>query len=78
MKSTRQRGLPYALLAPGLLWLLVFFAIPLWYMAQISLKEGSIETGLEFTWHFQTYADAVSDYSAQLLRSFLRRQPSHS
>jgi spermidine/putrescine transport system permease protein len=67
---TRRSLLPYALLAPGLVWLLVFFAIPLFYMAQISLKEGTIDTGFEFTWHFQTYADAISDYSAQLLRSF--------
>jgi spermidine/putrescine transport system permease protein len=66
----RRSLLPYALLAPGLLWLVVFFLIPLFYMAQISLKEGSIDTGYEFTWHFQTYADAISNYREQLLRSF--------
>jgi spermidine/putrescine transport system permease protein len=66
----RRSLLPYALLAPGLLWLLVFFAIPLYYMAEISLKEGTIETGYQFTWHFQTYTDAISNYSEQLLRSF--------
>jgi spermidine/putrescine transport system permease protein len=70
---SRLRGqslLPYALLAPGLLWLLIFFAIPLYYMAQISLKEGTIETGYQFTWHFATYTDAISNYSEQLIRSF--------
>jgi spermidine/putrescine transport system permease protein len=66
----RRSLLPYALLAPGLLWLLVFFAIPLYYMAEISLKEGTIETGYQFTWHFQTYLDAISNYDEQLLRSF--------
>jgi len=65
-----RRALPYALLAPGLLWLVVFFLIPLLYMAQISLKEGTIDTGYEFTWHVGTYADAISNYDAQLLRSF--------
>ena len=70
MTRARRSLLPYALLAPGLLWLLVFFAIPLYYMAQISLKEGTIDTGYEFTWHFETYADAISNYSEQLLRSF--------
>jgi spermidine/putrescine transport system permease protein len=68
--KARRSALPYALLAPGLLWLLVFFAIPLYYMAEISLKEGSIDTGYQFTWHFQTYADAISNYDEQLLRSF--------
>jgi spermidine/putrescine transport system permease protein len=67
-----RRGLlPYALLAPGLLWLLVFFAVPLYYMAEISLKEGTIDTGYQFTWHFQTYVDAISNYDEQLIRSFL-------
>jgi spermidine/putrescine transport system permease protein len=66
----RTRLLPFALLAPGLLWLLIFFAIPLYYMAEISLKTGSIDTGYEFTWHFQTYLDAISDYREQILRSF--------
>jgi spermidine/putrescine transport system permease protein len=66
----RRSLLPYALLAPGVLWLLVFFAVPLYYMAEISLKEGTIETGYQFTWHFQTYVDAVSNYDEQLLRSF--------
>jgi spermidine/putrescine transport system permease protein len=66
----RQSVLPWALLAPGLLWLLIFFAIPLYYMAEISLKEGTIDTGYQFTWHFQTYVDALKNYDAQFLRSF--------
>ena len=68
----RRRGLlPYALLAPGLLWLFLFFVIPLYYMGRVSLEEGSIDTGYRFTWHFETYANALSDYRDQFLRSFL-------
>jgi spermidine/putrescine transport system permease protein len=67
---TRRNLLPYALLSPGLLWLAIFFAVPLYYMAEISLKEGSIETGYRLTWHFETYTDAISNYQDQLLRSF--------
>jgi spermidine/putrescine transport system permease protein len=68
----RRRGLlPYLLLAPGLAWLLLFFAVPLYYMARQSLEEGTIFTGFEFAWNFQTYADALSNYDEQLLRSFL-------
>ena len=66
----REGALPWALLAPGLLWLLFFFLIPLYYMGRISLEEGSLETGYEFTWHFGTYGDALSNYGEQFLRSF--------
>jgi spermidine/putrescine transport system permease protein len=67
----RRRGLlPYLLLAPGLLWLLVFFAVPLYYMVRISLEQGTIFEGYRFTWHFQTYTDALSNYDTQLVRSF--------
>jgi spermidine/putrescine transport system permease protein len=68
----RHRGLlPWLLLAPGLLWLLVFFFIPVAFMAVDSLEEGSVFTGYQFTWHFQTYADALSRYDEQLIRSFV-------
>jgi spermidine/putrescine transport system permease protein len=67
----RQGFLPYLLLAPGLLFLLVFFAVPIYYMARISLETGSIDVGYRFTWHFETYTDALGNYDAQLIRSFL-------
>ena len=68
----RRRGLlPYLLLTPGLLWLVLFFAVPLYYMARISLETGTIDTGYQFNWHFQTYADALSNYDTQLVRSFV-------
>jgi spermidine/putrescine transport system permease protein len=68
----RRRGLlPYLLLAPGLAWLLIFFAVPLYYMARQSLEEGTIFTGFEFAWNFQSYTDALSNYDEQLVRSFL-------
>ena len=39
--------LPYLLLAPGLLWLVLFFAVPLYYMARQSRSSsGTIFTGL--------------------------------
>ncbi len=67
-----RRGLlPYALLAPGLLWLIVFFLIPLGYMLDVSLQTGDVETGFERSFNFGIYPDAISDYGAQLGRSFL-------
>ncbi len=67
----RRRLLPYLLLAPGLLWLIVFFLIPLGYMLDISLQTGDLETGFERAFNFGVFPDAISDYSAQLGRSFL-------
>jgi spermidine/putrescine transport system permease protein len=66
----KKAGLPYYLLLPGLGWLLVFFAIPLAYMAFESLKVGTLETGYTFDWAFSNYADAIADFDEQFLRSF--------
>ncbi|HEY2600856.1 MAG TPA: ABC transporter permease [Thermoleophilaceae bacterium] len=67
----RHKGiLPLALLLPGLLWLVVFFALPLYYQGKISLETGSIFNGYHFDWHFKTYTDAWSNYGTQFLRSF--------
>jgi spermidine/putrescine transport system permease protein len=65
----RARLVPYALLAPGLLWLIVFFAWPTLQMFFISLQEGSLERGYALTWHWATYGDVFSKYSVQMIRS---------
>jgi spermidine/putrescine transport system permease protein len=67
----RHKGiLPLALLLPGLAWLIIFFALPLYYQGKISLETGSIFNGYHFDWHFKTYTDAWSAYGTQFLRSF--------
>src|SRR3954452_22537468 len=66
----RRTSLPYLLLLPGLGWLLLFFAIPLVYIALESLKTGTIDTGFRLTWEFSNYSNALSDYSDQFIRSF--------
>ena len=65
----RRALLPWLFLGPGLLWLIVFFAIPLVNQANVSLQTGDPETGYVFDWAFGTYAEAVGDYSEQFLRS---------
>ncbi|MBV2353532.1 ABC transporter permease [Streptomyces sp. J2-1] len=67
----RGRFTPYWLLLPGLLWLVVFFALPLVYQASTSVQTGSLEEGYKVTWHFATYWDAFSQYWPQFLRSVL-------
>lgn len=69
--STRKRLVPYWLLLPGILWLVVFFALPLVYQASTSVQTGSLEQGFEITWHFQTYVDALREYYPQFIRSLL-------
>src|SRR5256714_1994618 len=67
----RHKGiLPLALLLPGLAWLVIFFALPLYYQGKISLETGSIFTGYHSSWHFKTYTDAWSHYGTQFVRSF--------
>ena len=67
----RRNVTPYLLLLPGIAWLLLFFAVPMVFLASQSLQEGSIETGYTLTWHFQTYVDALSTFSTQFIRSFV-------
>jgi spermidine/putrescine transport system permease protein len=67
----RHRGLtPYLLLAPGVLWLAIFFLVPLGFLGHDSLKSG-VFPDFSFTWQFSNFSSAISDYHEQLLRSFL-------
>jgi spermidine/putrescine transport system permease protein len=65
-----RRWLPYLLLAPGLIWLLVFFFVPMLMLFQTSLQEGSLQQGYVLTWRFANYTEALSAFAAQYLRSF--------
>ncbi len=68
----RHRGLtPYLLLAPGLLYLALFFAIPLGFLVHQSLESGNFDVGYSFTWAWGNYRDALHGYGAQFARSFL-------
>ncbi|CAB4903049.1 unannotated protein [freshwater metagenome] len=68
--SRRRRMLPWWFALPGLLWLIVFFAIPILNQVSVSLMSGDPEKGYELTWTFSTYWDAIRDYHAQFTRSF--------
>ena len=45
MRSWRQRLVPYWLLGPGLLWLIFFFVVPMYFMGELALRSGSLTTG---------------------------------
>jgi spermidine/putrescine transport system permease protein len=65
----RRQLLPYLFLGPGLLWLIVFFLIPILNQSYVSLQSGDAELGYTFDWNFATYSDAISNYHEQFVRS---------
>jgi len=69
--SRRRALLPYVLLGPGLLWLIVFFAIPALIQWNVSLWSGSLEAGYAFDWNWSSYSEAVGQYREQFIRSFV-------
>jgi spermidine/putrescine transport system permease protein len=70
MRSLKQRLVPYWLLGPGLLWLLFFFVVPMYFMGELALYSGSLKKGFEFTGAFENFPDALSGHEQQIVRSF--------
>ena len=68
----RSKLTPYLLLAPGLLWLIIFFVIPLYYSGKLSLYGGaSLEEGFRFDWDWSNFSDSLSLYDTQFVRSLI-------
>jgi spermidine/putrescine transport system permease protein len=63
----------YWLLLPGLLWLVVFFVVPLYSLVATSLYDrgGSVLQGYDMTWSFDNYSHAIQDYWRPLVRSLV-------
>lgn len=70
MATLRRRVAPYLLLGPGTFWLILFFVVPLFYMAELSLWSGTIGS-FEFSWNWSNYSEALSAYDTQFVRSFI-------
>jgi spermidine/putrescine transport system permease protein len=66
---TLRRHPAYPLLVPGMLWLVVFFFVPMYYLLEMSLRTGTFETGFNLTFEWSNYSDAISTYGSQFLRS---------
>lgn len=65
----RRALLPALFVAPGLTWLLVFYAIPVLTQLWVSLQTGNPRDGFTQTWNWDVYPDALSEYHEQLFRS---------
>jgi spermidine/putrescine transport system permease protein len=71
LKNNRSL-IPYLLLAPGLIWLSIFFIFPILQLGATSTKTAAGEIGLfEQTYRFQNYIDAFLASKEQFYRSFL-------
>jgi spermidine/putrescine transport system permease protein len=67
----RGRFAPYGLLSPGIIWLLLFFLVPLMILVRASLSsKPSRYANPEFTWEFSNFTVAFEQYGTEFLRSF--------
>jgi spermidine/putrescine transport system permease protein len=64
----RKGAIPYLLLAPGMLWLVIFFLVPMWYLGKTSLS-GGLFPFFTFQWAWSNFHYAVSTYQTQFIRS---------
>ena len=63
---------PYLLLAPGLLWLAVYYVYPAFQMFIASFWSGSLAQGFTFSLdNWTNYTEALDRYSEQFIRSIV-------
>jgi spermidine/putrescine transport system permease protein len=63
---------PYALLAPGMLWLTVFYVYPAIQMFIASFWSGSLETGFTFSLsNYTNYTEALNQFGPYYARSIV-------
>lgn len=71
MREARRRRVAYLLILPGVLFLMVFFLVPMLTMLSTSFQEGTFEQGFTFTGRWQNYTDSFAAYDTQIYRSLL-------
>lgn len=66
------RFAPYAMSAPGVAWLYLFFLVPMVTLLKIALstKPNRLLPVFDFTWEWSNFRTAFSEYSEQLIRAF--------
>jgi spermidine/putrescine transport system permease protein len=68
----RSRFAPYGLLSPGIIWLLLFFLVPvvMLFKASLSSKPSRFAEPV-FDWDWSNFSSAFSDYGTVFVRSFV-------
>src|SRR5918996_3440774 len=71
--SLRRRLLPYGLLGPGAIWLVLFFVVPMYFMGEMALRSGVplSPEGFTFTWEWSNFPDSLGGRGEQIARTFL-------
>ena len=66
------RKAPYGLLSPGILWLILFFLVPMGSLLRIALSEkpNAFLPDYEFTWKWDNFSNAIERFQPELARSF--------
>lgn len=69
----KARVTPYALSAPGMLWLYLFFLVPLVTLLKIALstKPDRLLPETNFNWHWENFTTAFDQYMPQMIRAFV-------
>ena len=68
---TKKKLLPYWLLAPGIIWLIIFFLVPIYQLISTSTQTQGYGIGTYVqTYRFANFIDAITSSKAQLFRSF--------
>lgn len=71
MGRLRQAAVPYLLLLPGSLWLVVFFVIPVIALISLSTQTGDVVDGFSQVFRLANYSDALANYHDQFFRSLI-------
>lgn len=64
----RGRFAPYGLLSPGVIWLVLFFLVPVGFLFRTSLSDRPnrfLPSDLDFTWNWDNYSKAFSEFGPQ-------------
>jgi spermidine/putrescine transport system permease protein len=69
--TLRRRLIPYGLLAPGALWLALFFIVPMYFMGELALRSGTFTEGFTFSWEWSNFPDALEGRGEQITRTFM-------
>jgi spermidine/putrescine transport system permease protein len=68
----RRKLVPYYLLSPGGMFLILFFLVPLGLMLYTSLESGGLLSGgFRFSWAFDNYTSVLGQYRVQFVRSLV-------
>ena len=73
-RGLRQRiagATPYLLLAPGLVWLILFYAIPSLQMFLYSISTGTLERGFVLAFTPDAYIEGLTQFGTQFGNSLL-------